>query len=177
MFLNLSLEEFPNRLNDLPKNLVKLSLKNPKVKIGFDVDVKDFFGDDEVIYIDGNEVTSLNIPCVTVCIITHNRTNVACATIENLIKHIKYGNIKWCISDDMSDAFHIPCLIETFKRNGINDVEICKTTEKSYGLGAALNNGLKCAWKFGELILTVEDDWILQRDLNLYPFVEVLMND
>ena len=40
VFLNLSLEEFPNRLKDLPKDLVELSLKNPKVKIGFDVNLK-----------------------------------------------------------------------------------------------------------------------------------------
>lgn len=33
VFLNLSLEEFPNRLKDLPKDLVELSLKNPIVKI------------------------------------------------------------------------------------------------------------------------------------------------
>ena len=39
VFLNLSLEEFPNRLKELPKDLVELSLKNPMVKIGFDVDV------------------------------------------------------------------------------------------------------------------------------------------
>ena len=38
VFLNLSLEEFPNRLKDLPKDLVELSLKNPKVKIGWDMD-------------------------------------------------------------------------------------------------------------------------------------------
>lgn len=33
VFLNLSLEEFPNRLKDLPRDLVELSLKNPIVKI------------------------------------------------------------------------------------------------------------------------------------------------
>ena len=35
VFLNLSLEEFPKRLDDLPKELVELSMKNPKVKINW----------------------------------------------------------------------------------------------------------------------------------------------
>ena len=45
MFLNLSLEEFPNRLDDLPRDLVELSLKNPKVKIGWDCSINDTFND------------------------------------------------------------------------------------------------------------------------------------
>ena len=38
VFMNLSLEEFTNRQKDLPRDLVELSLKNPKVKIGWDMD-------------------------------------------------------------------------------------------------------------------------------------------
>ena len=49
VFLNLSLEEFPNRLKDLPKDLVELSLKNPKVKIGFDVNLKTIFTNSIII--------------------------------------------------------------------------------------------------------------------------------
>lgn len=55
VFLNLSIEEFPNRLNDLPKDLVELSLKNPKVKIGWDYDIDTLFQNEKVISIEDNE--------------------------------------------------------------------------------------------------------------------------
>ena len=55
VFLNLSLEEFPNRLKDLPRDLVELSLKNPMVKIGFDADVQTIFTDTTVIDIGTEE--------------------------------------------------------------------------------------------------------------------------
>lgn len=58
VFLNLSLEEFPNRLKDLPKDLVELSLKNPKVKIGFDSDIQTIFTCATVI--DVNESTQVH---------------------------------------------------------------------------------------------------------------------
>jgi hypothetical protein len=70
-------------------------MTHPKVKVEWD---------------DGNFDASKNnivfhdttTPCVTVCIMTHNRTNVACATIDYLVKNLRYDNLKWCISDDRS---------------------------------------------------------------------------
>ena len=58
VFLNLSLEEFPNRLKDLPKDLVELSLKNPMVKIGFDVSINECFDDYIDIDIGQNELVN-----------------------------------------------------------------------------------------------------------------------
>lgn len=54
--LNLSKEEFPNRLKDLPNDLVELSLKNPRVKIGWCVNIQTLFAD--AIIISANESIS-----------------------------------------------------------------------------------------------------------------------
>lgn len=56
VFLNLSLEEFPNRLKDLPKDLVELSLKNPKVKIGWDYDLNALFQNEILISAENDEL-------------------------------------------------------------------------------------------------------------------------
>ena len=56
VFLNLSLEEFPNRLRDLPKDLVELSLKNPKVKIGWDYDLNALFQNEILISAKNDEL-------------------------------------------------------------------------------------------------------------------------
>ncbi len=134
-----------------------------------------FYTKKEFNYIE--KIESNNTDCITVCIITHNRTNVACATIQYLIKNLKYNNLKWCISDDRSDKGHIEKLISLFKENGIEDVKVCRSTPDSYGLGAALNKALKYSWENGNLSLTVEDDWILQRELDLKKYADVLLND
>lgn len=55
---------------------------------------------------------------------------------------------------------------------GIEEVHVEKTDESRYGLGASMNNGLKYAWNNSSIALTIEDDWILERELDLRPFVK-----
>ena len=117
------------------------------------------------------------IPYVTVVMTTHNRTNVACAVIDSLVKNLKYPKIKWCISDDRSDEGHVEKLVEQFKKNGINEVHVEKTTKDRYGLGASLNNGLKYAWTNSDIVLTTEDDWILEKELKLAHYVDIINNN
>ena len=114
------------------------------------------------------------IPYVTVVMTTHNRTNVACAVIDSLVKNLKYSKIKWCISDDRSDEGHVDKLVEQFKKNGINEVHVEKTNNERHGLGASLNNGLKYAWTNSDIVLTIEDDWILEKELKLAHYVDIV---
>lgn len=114
------------------------------------------------------------IPYVNVLMTTHNRTNVACAVIDSLIKNIKYPKLKWCISDDRSDEGHVEKLVEQFKKNGINEVHVEKTNKERCGLGASLNNGLKYAWTNSDIVLTTEDDWILEKELKLAHYVDII---
>jgi hypothetical protein len=62
-------------------------------------------------------------------------------------------------------------------KNNINDVKVLKTNDKHYGLGASMNNALKYAWTNGELALTIEDDWILQKELDLSYYAKILLED
>ena len=114
------------------------------------------------------------IPYVTVVMTTHNRTNVACAVIDSLVKNLKYPKLKWCISDDRSDEGHVDKLVEQFKKNGINEVHVEKTNKERYGLGASLNNGLRYAWTNSDIVLTTEDDWILEKELKLAHYVDII---
>ena len=114
------------------------------------------------------------IPYVTVVMTTHNRTNVACAVIDSLVKNLKYPKLKWCISDDRSDEGHVDKLVEQFKKNGINEVHVEKTNNERYGLGSSLNNGLKYAWTNSDIVLTTEDDWILEKELKLAHYVDII---
>lgn len=167
--IQLDPSKYPNRLNDMPMDVKKYIMTHPRVKAEWDKEC-----------LVGNEKHEQDFvnPCVTVCILTHNRTNVACATIDYLVKNLKYDNLKWCISDDRStDKNHVEILVQRFLKNGINDVKVLRTNDEHYGLGASMNNALKYAWENGELALTMEDDWILQKELDLQYYVKVLCED
>ena len=114
------------------------------------------------------------LPYISVVMTTHNRTNVACAVIDSLVKNLKYPRINWIISDDRSDNGHVEQLVEQFKKNNISDVKVCKTDNNRYGLGASLNNGLMEAFKVSPIVLTTEDDWILEKELKLAYFVDLI---
>ena len=122
----------------------------------------------------------ISLPDISVMITTHNRTNVICAVIDSLCKNLKYsGNIHWIISDDRSDNGHLEKVKKQLLLNEIeeNYISILKTDKKRYGLGASLNNGLKEAFKYGEVVLTTEDDWILHKELILDSFVKTILNN
>lgn len=111
---------------------------------------------------------------VSVVITTHNRTRVAQETIKFMVRNFRYKNVKWIISDDRSDPGHIESLIETFKECGVENVTVCRTDSKRYGLGASLNNGLREAFKFSDIVLTMEDDWILEKPFNPAYYIKYL---
>lgn len=167
VYVKMSSKMFPRRVLDLPEKLRTLLGRNPRVKVEWD---------DNSSLVSSKSINGIS-PCVTVCILTHNRTNVACATIDYIVKNLKYDNLKWCISDDLSDEGHIGKLLAIFGGNGVKDVKVCTTNPYSRGLGAALNNALMYSWTNGDLAFTVEDDWILQRPMDLKKYVDVLVSD
>lgn len=114
------------------------------------------------------------IPVVSILITTHNRTNVAKYTIQSLINNVYYPKINWIVCDDRSEENHIKEIEKIFLKNNIVNFKILKTDNKHYGLGASLNNGLKEAFKLSEYVLTTEDDWVLERKLNIACMINVL---
>ncbi len=119
-----------------------------------------------------------NFPTISVMMTTHNRTALAEFCLENLIKKLKYsGKIHWIICDDRSEIGHTEVLRNKFIENNINDFSILTTNNKSFGLGASMNNGLKHAFKYGDVVLTTEDDWYLKNNYNIDDKVRILLED
>lgn len=117
------------------------------------------------------------LPTVPVVITTHNRTDTACKTIASLVKNLKYSRLNWIIADDRSDDSHIDRLVQAFRERGVEHVTICQTNEKCYGLGSSLNNGLREAFNVSPIVLRTEDDWYLQKELDLYYYVKTLVDN
>ena len=122
-------------------------------------------------------ITPYDSDYVAVIITTHNRTDTALTTIDSLVKHIKYDKLVWILADDRSDENHIDSLLHKFKDLGIEDPVVTRTNKEHWGLGASLNNALREAFKLADIVLTTEDDWYLQYDLDLKEFVDVLKDN
>lgn len=130
--------------------------------------------------IEKKNTSNIFFPDISVLITTHNRTNVVCATIDSLCKNLSYsGNIHWIVSDDRSASGHLEKVKKQFLLNEVEEkfLTILNTDKKRFGLGASLNNGLKKAFSFGDVVLTTEDDWILQRSLNLNNYVKLIIEN
>lgn len=111
---------------------------------------------------------------VTVVMFTHNRTAIACEVIDSMVRNIRYPNLRWCISDDQSCSGHIERLVKQFHLNGIDDVDVVRTTPQTHGLGMSMNNGLNNAWKSSDVVLTTEDDWYIDRELDITKDVQFI---
>lgn len=115
-------------------------------------------------------------PLVSIVFFTHNRTNVALETLKSLFKNLKYPNLNWIISDDRSTKEHLFEIDGLFKKYKIK-YDLCQTELPKVGLGASMNNGLKDAFKYGDVVLTTEDDWYLKNNYNIDDKVKILLED
>lgn len=120
------------------------------------------------------------LPVLPIVFLTHDRTRVARETVRHLVKNIRYdGPIKWCLCDDRSMPGHVGSIFNLLTELGVDDgdISVFSSTKDRYGLGASMNNGLKYSFGIGDIALTVEDDWILERELDITPYVRVIMSD
>lgn len=117
-------------------------------------------------------------PTISVMMTTHNRTAVASFVLDNLIKKLKYsGKIHWIVCDDRSAPGHLQVMESKFVENNVADYSILATDSKRWGLGASMNNGLKNAFKHGDVVLTTEDDWYLRSAYDIDSKVKILLED
>lgn len=108
--------------------------------------------------------------------LTHNRTKLACATIDFLMRNLKFdGKIKLIISDDRSDSQHVKTLLETARKHlDEKDIIVLLASKERYGYGSAMNRGLEIAYLFSSVALTLEDDWILEKELDVSNYVKLI---
>ena len=115
---------------------------------------------------------------IPVCFITKNRTKVASYCLESLCKNLKCDRpLRFVICDDMSSPGHVEALSDVLHGNGIDDFDVIVTKPGKTGLGASMNNGLSIAFGMSDIAMTVEDDWVLERELDITGHVEEAAKD
>lgn len=112
----------------------------------------------------------MNLPIVTVMLITYKRTDYAVRTVLGIQKHLRYPNLMWHIADDGSQPEHVRAITNVMTTQ--HPVSISNAERR--GAGHSMNLGQARAWNNGDFILWMEDDWELQEDFDLVPLVRAL---
>jgi GT2 family glycosyltransferase len=114
-----------------------------------------------------------SLPPLGVIFLTYARTNYAIRTLKGMQKHLRYdGDIKLAVVDDGSsdeEHFRQACIHASF----VGDLIFSRTTKVGYGA-----NANAAWWAFNNIApvtLWMEDDWVLQRKLDVTPYVQMLM--
>ena len=124
------------------------------------------------------------LPILPICFFGHRRRKLAAFAIECLKKHLKttgyqvkfiFGN---CGKDEDYKAKVIQAIKDNYGEDAFHCVFDCPGLEGLFnGLNDALNKCLLEAWKFNNVVLRMEDDWIMQRDLDIGPWVDLVKQD
>jgi glycosyltransferase involved in cell wall biosynthesis len=111
-------------------------------------------------------------PLVVVTLLTYQRTNYALRTLESVLDRMTGpGPIHFYIADDGSpDPQHVDSLLAL-----VPPARLFGYHSERLGPGANWNKAQAQTFGAGvELILWLEDDWVLLEDLDLSPWVELL---
>ena len=106
-------------------------------------------------------------PNICVLLLTYNRLEYAQKTLSKARENLRYsGNILWHIADDGSPEEYRAALI------GTNEVTVSNSQRGGYGPN--YNLALQVVHSYADIILPLEDDWELTRELDLDTLVEAL---
>lgn len=114
-------------------------------------------------------------PLVVAQIITYERRALAIQTIRSVKERILYPHLEFHISDDGSRTGHVDALIAEIGK----DYKVTVTNSARGGVGRSMNFGAREILKRSDLILHLEDDWIIPegQELDLQPFVDLLLKE
>lgn len=122
------------------------------------------------------------LPRITVCLFTftpavdHPRARYATATLTALLHNLSYeGELAWHVADDGSPSDHRVSLGNVVQiEKGIRPT--VSNSERA-GYGASYNAMTSLVHRGNEeMVLSVEDDWLLSRPFDITPLAKVLQD-
>lgn len=109
---------------------------------------------------------------LSVIMTTYNREQSAKATLEGLVKHLKYPKLHWIIADDGSPEPYRQGLENYLKSLTSDEVSVTNAARK--GVGHSKNLALNLAFTKSKYVFLLEDDWVLDSDLDLVPHMQAM---
>ena len=109
-----------------------------------------------------------------ICFFTHKRTKLARYVIRSLKDNLSADGYvpAFILCHDGSCKEHVDAL-----RDEAGDWLYAVTDSERRGLGASMNLGIEKALSISDVFLRMEDDWILQRPLEVGPWADFMKKD
>lgn len=122
------------------------------------------------------------LPRLAICLVTYKRTEEALRTIKSTCDNLVYPKElrSWYIADDGSLNEHIQAVIGALsdKEENIlgfhNERLRAEGQENTHNAGKGWNRGLGLCHQHSDFVLFLEDDWELEKPLELIPYVRLL---
>ena len=118
-----------------------------------------------------------DLPAVAVVIFTYDRFSTAQKTLAALAAHLRYaGPLVLHLSDDGSPALpdgtaYVDALREYAEGLMLGTSEVQTSVSERRGYGGSMNASTQMTHAYADVLLPLEDDWELSRDLDLTPLV------
>lgn len=123
-----------------------------------------------------------DLPNLAILLLTYKRTDLSIRTIESTVKNLQYPKelISWYVCDDGSPKKEFNQVIDCLKDNGQqilgshNRRIRNEGQEDTFFAGKSYNLGLGICHQNTDFVLVLENDWELERELDLIPYVKLL---
>lgn len=123
-----------------------------------------------------------DLPPLAIALVTYNRTREALETIKSTVSNLEYPpeKIGWYIGDDGSTAEHHNAILHEFEEiEGRGSKLIGEHNDRfrdddTYNCGRGWNKALGLCHQYSDYVLWLEDDWKLEKPLDLVPYVKLL---
>jgi len=113
-----------------------------------------------------------DLPLMVICLLTYCRTDLALRTIRGISTFLRYaGPLEWYVADDGSPAEHTNAIADLlaglkYKAN---------MHSARLGPGPSWTLAAQRALSMADLVFWLEDDWELRRELDVTPYVRLLL--
>ena len=111
-------------------------------------------------------------PRMAACLLTYQRTEYAVRTVNSVCDRLKYPNLAWYVADDGSDPPHFFSVLAALEDKG---AMVFGSHSEKFGAGKSWNRAVQQALEHCDLLVNLEDDWELMADLDVRPFVKLLL--
>lgn len=119
-----------------------------------------------------------NLPDLAICLFTFKRTAEALTTIQSTLENLKYtGKIVWYVADDGSPKEHHSAILDALSgQHLIGEHNDRFREDASYNCGKGWNKGVGICYQRTDFVLTLEDDWKMEAELDVDPYVWLLQD-
>ena len=110
---------------------------------------------------------------IGVILLTYDRMKYARTTLQSVARHLRSPEPVWLhVADDGSSQEYRDELLSLAHDLYGDNVSVSNSERRGYG--ASYNAATQMVHHLADLVLPLEDDWELVRDLNVAPIAEVL---